>query len=157
MVGIGLVSGGCWCSTTGVCGGCIEECVDRGRFVVVVVVVGAVVGGVVVVVVVVAVGVGVALVWLAVDAKTSAHKIMIVVVAVGVVDVAVGVGSLAIVANTSARTVVVIDDVPVHSYPAQALSSLERTVSSHDADGHLVGCVSLPVGSQLQRPELEEG
>ena len=76
-----------------------------------------------VVVVVAAVVVGV-VVWLAVDAKTSAHKIMIVVLAVVVVDVAVGVVNLGIGADTSARTVVVIDDVLVHTFAAQVVSSL---------------------------------
>ena len=58
--------------------------------------------------------VGVVDVWLAVDAKTSAHKIMIVVLAVGVVN-------LGIVADTSARTVVFIDDVLMHTFAAQVV------------------------------------
>jgi hypothetical protein len=70
----------------------------------------------------------VVVVWLAVDAKTSAHKIMIVVLVVVVVDVAVGVVNLGIVADTSARTVVVIDDFLLHTVADQVVSSL----SIHD-------------------------
>ena len=66
----------------------------------------------------------VVVVWLAVDAKTSAHKIMIVVLVVVVVDVAVGVVNLGIVADTSARTVVVIDDFLVHTFADQVVYSL---------------------------------
>ena len=72
--------------------------------------------------------VGVVDVWLAVDAKPSAHKIMIVVLAVGVVN-------LGIVADTSARTVVVLDDVLMHTFAAQVVLRRARLAScAHHAD-----------------------
>ena len=84
--------------------------------------------------------------WLAVDANTSAHKIMIVVLAV----VVVGIGNLAIVANTSARTVVVIGDVLVHTCSSSgargfAPFALGHVQRSHHADAADVVDRGLPL------------
>ncbi len=84
--------------------------------------------------------------WLAVDANTSAHKIMIVVLAV----VVVGIGNLAIVANTSARTVVVIGDVLVHTCSSSGARGfapfvLGHVQRSHHADAPDVADRGLPL------------